>query len=72
MSKDLVPYGEYWPERWDPREAVRTFDAMIVGGAIGTVVGIARDNRPVIAASVASVGAGIFGRFILGLFGYEE
>lgn len=72
MSKDLISYGEWWPERWDPRQGARTFDGMIIIGAIGTVVGIAGDNRPVIGASVASFGAGILGRFILALFGYDE
>lgn len=72
MSKDLILYEEWWPERWDTRQAARTFDGMIITGAIGTGVGIATDNRPVIAASVASFGAGIFGRFILALFGYDE
>lgn len=72
MSKDLISYGEWWPEHWDPRQAARTFDGMIIAGTIGTVVGIAGDNRPVISASVASFGAGIFGRVILALLGYDE
>lgn len=70
MSKDLVIYEE-WPERWDPRQAARTFDGMIIGGGIGTGIGIATDNDPVTAVSLASLGAGIVGRLILALFGYK-
>lgn len=71
MANDLVPYGEYWPERWDPKQATRLFDGMIIGGTIGTGIGIATNNHPLTAASVANTGAGIIGKIILALFGYE-
>ena len=69
MANSLISYEEF-PQYWDPNRLKRLFDLMIVGGVIGTGVGIAFNNRRVIGGSVASVGASAIGQIILNLFGY--
>jgi len=45
---------------------------MIIAGVVGAGIGIAMNNHPVTAAAVSSFGAGVVGRVILALFGYED
>lgn len=69
MANDLTPYDEF-PQYWDPKPLKRLFAIMLVSGLVGTAVGIAFDNRRIIGASTASIGAGGVGQIILKLFGY--
>ena len=67
MADDLIPYGEF-PKYWDPKPLKRLFTIMIVSGLVGIGVGIALDNRRIIGASTASLGAGGLGQIILKWF----